>query len=98
MSLVRWQGFHQGYERGHAIQAGEPKSAVVLQGRALVARLLGYSDWRNQRATAVTLLHTWRQRFRSRRELRQLSEAELRDMRISRCDAAAEASKPFWRA
>jgi uncharacterized protein YjiS (DUF1127 family) len=43
-------------------------------------------------------MRAWRQRARSRRELAELNEAELRDIRLSRCDAMAEASKPFWRA
>jgi uncharacterized protein YjiS (DUF1127 family) len=39
----------------------------------------------------------WRRRARERRELITLGEADRRDIRISRCDALAEASKPFWR-
>jgi|HubBroStandDraft_6_1064221.scaffolds.fasta_scaffold1720310_1 uncharacterized protein YjiS (DUF1127 family) len=66
-------------------------------GSSLVVRLIGYTDWRSLRA-AATIMRAWRQRARSRRELAELNEAELRDIRLSRCDAMAEASKPFWRA
>jgi uncharacterized protein YjiS (DUF1127 family) len=38
----------------------------------------------------------WRRRSRSRQELEGLSDATLRDIGISRCDATREASKPFW--
>jgi len=38
----------------------------------------------------------WRRRSRSRHELRHLGEAGLHDIGLSRCDAAAEVSKPFW--
>ena len=98
MSPVRWPGLHRSRQRKHAVRAGELTLAAALPGWRLVGCLTAYSDWRNSRAAAVTLLRTWRHRSRSRRELGQLSEAELPDMRISRCDATAEASKPFWRA
>jgi uncharacterized protein YjiS (DUF1127 family) len=40
----------------------------------------------------------WRRRVRSRDELMGLSDRSLRDIGLSRCDAAAEARKPFWMA
>lgn len=40
----------------------------------------------------------WRRRARERRELINLSERERHDVLITRCDAQAEAFKPFWRA
>jgi uncharacterized protein YjiS (DUF1127 family) len=43
-------------------------------------------------------LHTWHQRYQTRRELAQLSERELRDIGRSWSDVAYEAEKPFWRA
>ncbi len=43
-------------------------------------------------------LAEWRHRARSRRELMNLSDADLRDIGITRCSAAFEASKPFWMA
>jgi uncharacterized protein YjiS (DUF1127 family) len=39
----------------------------------------------------------WVDRDRSRRELMQLSAADLRDIGISRCEVESEAFKPFWR-
>jgi uncharacterized protein YjiS (DUF1127 family) len=44
------------------------------------------------------LLHVWRQRYQSRRELASWSERELHDIGISWSDIAYEAEKPFWRA
>ena len=40
----------------------------------------------------------WRHRARSRKELMNLSDADLRDIGVSRCSARFEASKPFWMA
>ena len=38
----------------------------------------------------------WQRRSRTRQELEGLSDATLRDMGITRCDAQREANKPFW--
>jgi uncharacterized protein YjiS (DUF1127 family) len=43
------------------------------------------------------LLAAWLQRRRERYQLLQLSERELRDIGITRCDAVREAAKPLWR-
>lgn len=40
----------------------------------------------------------WRRRARSRNELINLSDADLRDIGLSRCSTEIEASKPFWMA
>jgi len=40
----------------------------------------------------------WQRRSRSRQELEGLSDATLRDIGITRCDAHREAHKPFWMA
>lgn len=40
----------------------------------------------------------WQRRSRSRQELESLSDATLRDIGISRCDAHREMHKPFWMA
>jgi uncharacterized protein YjiS (DUF1127 family) len=40
----------------------------------------------------------WQRRSRSRHELEGLSDAALRDIGITRCDAQHEAQKPFWMA
>jgi len=49
------------------------------------------------RLSAVkTSIIEWRRRSLSRQELEGLSDATLRDIGISRCDAHFEAHKPFW--
>jgi len=40
----------------------------------------------------------WRHRTRSRHELANLSDRQLRDIGLSRFGASFESSKPFWRA
>ncbi len=40
----------------------------------------------------------WQRRSHSRHELQNLSDASLRDIGISRCDAHREFNKPFWMA
>lgn len=44
------------------------------------------------------VLKLWRQRTRSRNQLGNLTEGQLRDIGLSRADAVVEANKPFWRA
>ena len=44
----------------------------------------------------ATLLLTWQQRARDRRQLASLSNHMLRDIGLTRADVFAEASKPFW--
>jgi len=41
-------------------------------------------------------LQLYYQRYRSRRMLRALDRQSLSDIGLSRCDAEAEARKPFW--
>jgi uncharacterized protein YjiS (DUF1127 family) len=45
----------------------------------------------------ATKLFAWLERARQRRELLGLNDRELHDFGVSRCDAAGEGSKPFWR-
>jgi uncharacterized protein YjiS (DUF1127 family) len=40
----------------------------------------------------------WQRRSRSRHELENLSDATLRDIGITRCEAHREMQKPFWMA
>ena len=62
-----------------------------------------YSTWRKERepirpfAAAFMLLARWIERARQRRALAGLTDHELRDIGITRVDAAREAEKPFWR-
>lgn len=48
-------------------------------------------------AAAVDTLLEWLERERERRHLAALDHHLLRDIGLSRCDALAEADKPFWR-
>lgn len=49
-------------------------------------------------ARARGRLHAWAERDRSRRELRELDDATLRDLGLARADADFLGSQPFWRA
>jgi uncharacterized protein YjiS (DUF1127 family) len=49
-----------------------------------------------QRSIRSTITE-WMRRVQQRRELIMLTDRDLRDIGITRSDAAAEASKPFWR-
>ena len=48
-------------------------------------------------AAVATTLFVWLERARQRRELSGLGDRDLHDFGASRCDAAGEGSKPFWR-
>lgn len=45
----------------------------------------------------LATVFAWRERARQRRDLMALDARELRDIGLSRADAEAEGSKPFWR-
>ena len=45
----------------------------------------------------IEAVSEWRRRSRSRSELLKLGERDLCDVRLTRCDAVSEASKPFWK-
>jgi uncharacterized protein YjiS (DUF1127 family) len=47
---------------------------------------------------ALDTLRLWRERARGRQQLRTFDDHLLRDIGITRLQAAAEADKPFWRA
>ena len=46
----------------------------------------------------ILSLGEWQRRTRSRQELEGLSDATLRDIGITRCEAHRESHKPFWMA
>lgn len=48
------------------------------------------------RKAVLSRIAEWQQRTAGRRELMTLTDRELRDIGISRSEAEAEASKPFW--
>jgi uncharacterized protein YjiS (DUF1127 family) len=58
----------------------------------------GFSRLRLLVATLQHLAAEWRRRARSRAELAQMSEHDLRDIGIMRAEVACESAKPFWRA
>ena len=47
---------------------------------------------------ALSMVRTWRERARSRRELAARSDRELQDIGACRSSIAYEVGKPFWRA
>jgi uncharacterized protein YjiS (DUF1127 family) len=47
---------------------------------------------------AAPPLSVWRQRAWERRMLAQMTERDLKDMRMTRHDAELESNKPFWKA
>ncbi|MGG5819051.1 DUF1127 domain-containing protein [Falsiroseomonas sp. HW251] len=55
------------------------------------------TDDRRPLEGASRILAVWIERVTQRRRLARLSDASLKDIGISRCDALREASKPFWR-
>jgi len=61
-----------------------------------------YSAWRAKRAihpvaAAFVLAARWIERARQRKALAALDDHQLRDIGITRLDAARECGKPFWR-
>lgn len=48
-------------------------------------------------ANALRRYNLWRSRWKQRRQLARLSDVMLKDIGISRSDADAEISKPFWK-
>jgi uncharacterized protein YjiS (DUF1127 family) len=46
----------------------------------------------------LNALRLWQQRARGRQQLREFDDHMLRDIGITRLQAEAEATKPFWRA
>jgi uncharacterized protein YjiS (DUF1127 family) len=59
------------------------------------------APWRARRrihpAAAWVLLGTWIERTRQRNALAGLNDHQLRDIGITRVEAARECEKPFWR-
>jgi uncharacterized protein YjiS (DUF1127 family) len=65
--------------------------AIQLDGRSLLKAGL------NLMQRALDTLLIWQERERQRRHLMALDNRLLSDMGLSRADAVAEYSKPFWR-
>ena len=82
---------------------------TIQRDKGLVARLFatapalfhGTGPLRGVGRGAAWLLEVvlvWQDRSNQRLLLRQLSDAALKDIGVSRLDAEREASKPFWQA
>ena len=61
-----------------------------------------YSTWRPRRAphpfaAAFAMIKSWIERTRQRQALAGLDDQMLRDIGITRVEAARECEKPFWR-
>jgi uncharacterized protein YjiS (DUF1127 family) len=61
-----------------------------------------FSTWRPRRgparfAAAFVMIRRWIERTRQRRALAGLDDQMLRDIGITRVEAARECDKPFWR-
>ena len=62
-----------------------------------------YSVWRPKRQrihpviATYMLVSSWIERARQRNALARLDDRDLRDIGITRADAAREYEKPFWR-
>jgi uncharacterized protein YjiS (DUF1127 family) len=72
----------------------------AIPNAAALAHRAADTLWTLVRAVVVGLpdtLYTWQQRHRMRRELLSLDERLLRDMGLSRYDAAREGRRPFWK-
>jgi uncharacterized protein YjiS (DUF1127 family) len=46
---------------------------------------------------ALRTIRQWRRRIRARHELSALGDRMLKDIGLTRADALAQASKPFWK-
>jgi uncharacterized protein YjiS (DUF1127 family) len=82
------EGWTQAHDRGrpsHPNKRTGHQSTISHRGSGILAQI-------------AETLHVWRERVRSRREVTQLSDRDLRDVGISRSDIVKEAEKPFWRA
>jgi len=67
--------------------AAAPSFATAKLLRSLAERLESFTE----------VLATWASRSRERTLLAQMSDAELKDIGVSRYDAIMEIRKPFWR-
>lgn len=49
------------------------------------------------RRLAAQVFSVWPERLRQRQRLAELTDAQLRDVGLSRADVRRETEKPFWR-
>ncbi len=55
------------------------------------------ASWRDTARATLRLIALWRERAQQRQALASLDERLLRDIGITRSQAALECNKPFWR-
>jgi uncharacterized protein YjiS (DUF1127 family) len=68
------------------------RAMSTMKLSAAILRAHRSSPWNAVRGLVVE----WRRRVRSRYELQNLGEADLRDIGLSRGESDFESSKPFW--
>jgi uncharacterized protein YjiS (DUF1127 family) len=76
------------------VTTASPVLHGTVPGRERSAATRTTRPWRRLRHT----LRLWQQRTRGRQQLREFDDHMLRDIGITRLQANAEATKPFWRA
>jgi len=67
---------------------------IVMPGKQHVVSINRIDTWISQ---LPGLLELWNVNYTSRRQLRELDDALLRDIGLDRITAEREAKKPFWR-
>jgi uncharacterized protein YjiS (DUF1127 family) len=75
-----------------------PDPTTVAGNRgAAASRHSWTTHWRSWLSEAAATAWLWLDRGRSRRDLADLNDYELRDIGLTRVDARHESEKPFWR-
>ncbi|MFQ5937583.1 MAG: DUF1127 domain-containing protein [Acidiferrobacterales bacterium] len=75
-------------------------SATLARTLSRVTRTAAVTAWESpgeMLSYAVERLLEWQERANQRYALRELDDHLLKDIGISRADAAREAGKPFWK-
>lgn len=55
------------------------------------------SEYESFLPSTIRLLKCWYARYRQREQLLKLDDHALKDIGVSRADAVAEGTKPFWK-
>ena len=70
---------------------------TISPAATAASRLSFWGRLRRRPVNVFAVLLRWQERAEERHALESLSDHMLKDMGISRGDAASEARKPFWR-